>query len=315
MADRTEGRDQVPRLSPRHLPARQQRGVPPGDLPRRVPHQRVDRAARPRARRLRSRVEDGRGPAGVHGGARGGTAPREPHLARRDPQRTVAGTVGRPRRPTRARDHRAFGVLQGLPGGSRLSHAGLRGAASGGGVAAGLRAGRRARSRLARPLERTRGPPLDRRAGGHERGQAARCPGGGRDPASRRCARRDRGPAHRGLRRPARDRRREGRRSGERVRRRRRRRFPGMARRRRRRRRPPVPASRRGQRIAGPCDAGRQAHGGERHRHLPGHPRRLRAARRGRSRRSIGARPAAAHAAGGRRAPRAHGGGRCRAHA
>ena len=151
VADRTEGRDPVPRLSPRHLPARQQRGVPPGDLPRRVPHQRVDRAARPRARRLRSRVEDGRGPAGVHGGARGGTAPREPHLARRDPQRTVAGTVGRPRRPTRARDHRAFGVLQGLPGGSRLSHPGLRGAASGRGVVAGVRAGRRARSHLARP--------------------------------------------------------------------------------------------------------------------------------------------------------------------
>ena len=211
VADRTEGRDQVPRLSPGHLPARQQRGVPPGDLPRRVPHQRVDRAARPRARRLRARVEDGRRPAGVHGGARGRAAPREPHLARRDPQRTVAGTVGRPRRQTRARDHRALGVLQGLPGGSRLPHAGLRGAASGGGVAAGVRAGRRARSRPARPVGSARCPPPDRRAGRHERGQAARCPRGGRDPASRRCARRDRGPAHRGLRRRARGRRREGR--------------------------------------------------------------------------------------------------------
>ena len=44
--------------------------------------------------------------------------------------------------------------------------------------------------------------------------------------------------------------------------------------------------------------------GGERHRHLPGHPRRLRAACRRRPGRSVGARPAAPHAAGGRRAPR-----------
>ena len=96
-------------------------------------------------------------PPGVHGGARGWAAPREPHLARRRSATNRCANRG-PRTSPDAREGSSCtsAFCKALPGGSRLPHAGLRGAASGGGVAAGVRAGRRARCRFARSLEQQR---------------------------------------------------------------------------------------------------------------------------------------------------------------
>ena len=57
LADRAQGHASLARLPPRRVRARQQRRVPPGGVSRRLPRAGVaDRAARPRARRLRPRA-------------------------------------------------------------------------------------------------------------------------------------------------------------------------------------------------------------------------------------------------------------------
>ena len=167
--------------------------------------QRADRAARPRARRLRAGAEDGRRSAGVHGGARG--RPRSaanltsPDVVRNEPLRE-------PWAPHVARRARGIivhsRVLQAIPGGGRVPHAGLRRAAPGRGVATAHASGpSRGRASCARQLE-ARGVAPRRGARRHERGEAARRRARGR------CAsfaderpRRDRGSADRGLRRGA----------------------------------------------------------------------------------------------------------------
>ena len=142
---------------------------------------RVDRAARPRARRLRARLEDGGRPARVRGDARGRDASaanlRSPDVLRNEPLRMPwAGHVLR-----RARGVIVHSDSAGATSRSSAAHAGVRGAASGGGVRRRHGARRRARPRLARPARGPRGAHADRRAGRPERGEAARTRSRGRD--------------------------------------------------------------------------------------------------------------------------------------
>ena len=156
---------------------------------------------------------------------------------------------------------RAF--CKALPGGARVPHAGLRGAASGRGVGrrrCGGRPSARAAS-CARPLEAARRAHAGRGAGRPERGEAARRRARGRAASwTRRRPRRAGGPARSRATTSTASSRRA--RLGDRVTLApdvERRRLPRMARGRRRGGGPAVPASRRGERLAGARDAGGQA--------------------------------------------------------
>ena len=173
-----------------HLPARQQRGVPPGGLPRGVPHAGARGAARPRAGRLRdagSRRWASRSATWRHA--------RPPRSAATSRRRTSMRNEPL-REPWCAHVvRRARGVIvhsrfrPALPRGARVPHAGLRGAPSRGGVAGGgarrRRPGRRA-PRAARSRRRAhggggaRGPQRGEATGRRPRGDAAARPVGPR---------------------------------------------------------------------------------------------------------------------------------------